>query len=263
MPVNFVRRSLVGIVASLVITAAAPARAQEEAPVVAVASSMQFAMAEISDAFTGETGRTVRLSFGSSGNFNRQIREGAPFEVFIAADETNVLSLHRDGFAADAGQVYAVGRLVLVVPQGSTLAPDGTLDALETALANGAIRRFAIASPEHAPYGMRAQEALTHRGLWGDLQPFLVIGENITQAAQFALSGNAEGGITAYSLVLSADMKDLGRWDLIPQDWHQPLSQRMVLLKNAGETAQAFYAFMATDRVGEIMARYGFTLPQE
>ncbi len=263
MSVNLVRRALIGFFASFVMAAAGLVRAQDEQPVVAVASSMQFAMAEIAEAFTKQTGRTVRLSFGSSGNFNRQIREGAPFEVFVSADETNVLTLDRDGFTSDAGQVYALGRLVLVVPHGSTLSPDGTLAAVEQALANKMIRRFAIASPDHAPYGMRAQEVLVHRGLWDDLQPFLVIGENITQTAQFALSGNAEGGITAYSLVLSAEMKELGNWDLIPQDWHQPLSQRMVLLNNAGDTAQAFYAFMGSDLVGKIMERYGFTLPQE
>lgn len=237
--------------------------AQSDAPVIAVASSMQFAVTEIAEAFSRDTGETVRLSFGSSGNFARQIREGAPFEVFIAADEDIILGLHKDGFSPDEGRVYAIGRLVLAVPHGSPLAPDGSLAALKAALAEGRITRFAIANPEHAPYGMRAREALMHQGLWEDVQPYLVLGENITQAAQFALSGNAEGGITAYSLVLSAELKDLGSWDLIPQEWHQPLRQRIVTLNEAGETARAFYAYMDSETAHDIMKRYGFDLPQE
>jgi len=239
------------------------ARAQDDVPVVAAASNVQFAVEEIAALFTAETGKQVRLSMGSTGNFVRQIREGAPFEVFIAADEESIAGLHADGFTRDEGVLYAVGRLVIVAPNGSPLVPDAGLDNLAALLEDGGITRFAIASPEHAPYGMRAREALIARGLWDDLQPFLVLGENISQAAQFALSGNAEGGIIAYSLALAPEVAPLGTFELIPQDRHAPLTQRMALLQGAGPVAEEFYAFVQSPPAREIMERYGFAVPDE
>ena len=242
---------------------AAFAKAQTAAPVVAAASDLQFAVEEIAAAFKSETGMEVRLSMGSTGNFARQIREGAPFQIFMAADEKFIFDLHRDGFARNDGDLYAVGRVVIMVPPGSTLSADGKLDSLAAALAAGKITRFAIANPEHAPYGMRAREALQHKGLWSALQPYLVLGENVSQAAQFSLSGNAQGGIIAYSLALAPSLKGRGTYELIPEDWHQPLRQRMVLLKNAGPVAEKFYAYVNGPSAREIMKRYGFVLPGE
>ncbi|TVR07338.1 MAG: molybdate ABC transporter substrate-binding protein [Salinarimonadaceae bacterium] len=236
--------------------------AQTNAPVVAAASDLQFAIEEIAAAFRAETGMDVRLSLGSTGNFARQIREGAPFEIFMAADETFIEDLHRDGFTRDAGDLYAIGRLVMTVAHGSPLAVDGRLDTLAAALSEGRIRRFAIANPDHAPYGMRAKEALRHKGLWERLQPHLVLGENVSQAAQFALSGNAEGGIIAYSLALAPNVAPRGAFELIPEEWHEPLRQRMALLNNAGPVAEAFYEYMNAPSARAIMERYGFALPE-
>ena len=204
-----------------------------------------------------------RLSLGSTGNFARQIREGAPFEIFMAADEAFIADLHRDGFTRDAGDLYAIGRIVVKVPPGSRLVPDGTLESLRQALAEGRITRFAIANPDHAPYGMRAREALQHAGLWDAIQPHLVFGENVSQAAQFALSGNAEGGIIALSLALAPQVAARGTHDLIPEDFHEPLRQRMALMKGAGPVAEAFYAYMKAPAARVIMERYGFVLPVE
>ena len=262
MPFTLVRRLVLAAIGSLALTAA-PALARDDAPVVAAASDVQFAVEEIAAAFAAETGMRVRLSVGSTGNFARQIREGAPFEIFMAADEQFVADLHADGFTRDAGDLYAIGRVVIMVPHGSTLAPDAELDNLADLLAAGGITRFAIANPEHAPYGMRAREALLTRGLWNDLQPMLVLGENVSQAAAFALSGDAEGGIIAYSLALAPRVGRRGTFELIPEDWHQPLRQRMVLLNNAGPVAAAFYDYMMAPAAREIMERYGFTLPEE
>ncbi|MGY6704509.1 molybdate ABC transporter substrate-binding protein [Roseinatronobacter sp.] len=236
--------------------------AQQAAPVVAAASDLQFAVSEIAAAFQAETGMSVRLSMGSTGNFARQIREGAPFQIFMAADEQFIADLHAEGFTRDAGDLYALGRVVIMVPNGSALTPDGQLDHLAEMLAAGDINRFAIANPDHAPYGMRAREALVHRGIWDDLQPVLVQGENVSQAAQFALSGNADGGILAYSLALAPQIGPRGTYALIPDDWHAPLRQRMVLLNDAGPVAQAFYDYMMQPAAREIMERYGFTLPE-
>lgn len=260
MPASFVRRTLLGITAALTVAAGA-ARAQDSTPVVAAAADLQFAVTEIAAAFTAETGMEVRLSFGSTGNFARQIREGAPFQIFMAADERFIADLHTDGFTRDEGDLYALGRIVLMVPDGSPLTPDAEMDTLADMLAAGRITRFAIANPDHAPYGMRAREALIARGLWDDLQPFVVLGENVSQAAQFALSGNTEGGIIAYSLALAPQVGPRGAYALIPADWHAPLRQRMVLLNNAGPVAGAFYAFMNEPAARAIMTRYGFVLP--
>ncbi|MFN3641743.1 MAG: molybdate ABC transporter substrate-binding protein [Gemmobacter sp.] len=254
------RRSVLAAVVALAL-ATGPTFAQGNAPVVAAAADLQFAVEEIAAAFQAETGMSVRLSMGSTGNFARQIREGAPFQIFMAADEQFIFDLHRDGFAPDEGDLYAVGRIVVKVPPGSTLQADGTLESLRAALAEGRITRFAIANPDHAPYGKRAREALQHAGLWEDIQPFLVLGENVSQAAQFALSGNAEGGIIALSLALAPQLRDRGTADLIPQDFHEPLRQRMVLLNGAGDVARAFYAYMNAPAARAIMERYGFVLP--
>lgn len=254
------RRTILLLSAAALLPLGHRARA-DEAPVIAAASDLQFALEEIAAQFTAETGQPLRLSFGSTGNFARQIREGAPYELFLAADESFVLDLARNGFTRDEGRLYGEGRIVIKVPAGSPVAADGTLAALRDALAAGKVTRFAIANPEHAPYGMRAAEALRHAGLWEQIQPFLVFGENVSQAAQFALSGNAEGGIIAYSLALSPKLAAQGSHALIPSDWHAPLLQRMVLLRDAGPVAAAFYDYMASPPARAAMERYGFTLP--
>ena len=236
--------------------------AQEGSPVVAAAADLKFAVTEISEAFKAETGKEVKLSFGSTGNFATQIREGAPFQVFMAADEKYVLDLAKDGLTRDEGTLYAQGRIVMITPHGSTLKADGSLESLKAALAAGAITHFAIANPDHAPYGVRAREALQHAGLWEAVQSKLVLGENVSQAAQFATSGDAQGGIIAYSLALSKEVSALGEYELIPAGWHDPLNQRMVLLKSAGPLAEEFYAYINAPAARAIMEKYGFVLPE-
>lgn len=232
-------------------------------PVIAAAADLKFAVTELAAAFKSETGNEVKLSFGSTGNFATQIRQGAPFQLFMAADQKFIAELHREGFTKDAGDLYAEGRIVLMVPHGSVLKADEAMDDLAAQLEAGRITRFAIANPEHAPYGLRAEEALRHRGLWDKVQPHLVLGENVSQAAQFALSGNAQGGIIAYSLALAPEVRSQGQFALIPHDWHEPLLQRMALLRNAGPVATEFYTFMKSPRAREIMKKYGFVLPDE
>ncbi|MFD0981428.1 molybdate ABC transporter substrate-binding protein [Tropicimonas aquimaris] len=237
-------------------------RAQEPAPVIAAASDLRFALEEVAAGFEAATGQGLRLSFGATGNLARQIREGAPFQMFMAADEQFVLDLARDGLTRDEGLLYAEGRVVIAVPKGSTLTADGTLEKLREVLTENRLRRFAIANPDHAPYGMRAKEVLQHAGLWEPLQSYLVLGENVSQAAQFALSGNAEGGIIAHSLALSPQLAEQGDFALISAEWHQPLRQRMALLPEAGPVAEAFYAHVQSPPAREILARYGFELPE-
>lgn len=255
------RRAVLAGLAGLMAAPAARA-GPDDVPVVAAASDLQFALPHLAEAFREQTGLRVRPTFGSTGNFARQIREGAPFQVFMAADEQFVLDLARDGLTESEGALYAVGRIVLIVPQGSHLAVDGSLQDLAMALEQGRLDRFAIANPDHAPYGRRAMEALQTRGLWDAIQPHLVLGENVSQAAQFALSGNADGGIIAYSLALAPDIAARGRFALIPQEWHAPLRQRMALVSGAGQVARDFYRFVTTPAAREILTRHGFVLPE-
>ena len=239
------------------------AAAAEEPPTIAAAADLQFALTEVATAFTAETGLEVKLTFGSSGNFARQIRQGAPFQMYLSADESYVVDLAKDGFTRDQGELYAVGRIVIIVPHGSPLEPDGTLEDLRAALEDGRMQKFAIANPEHAPYGRRAEEALRHAGLWQAIVHRLVLGENVSQAAQFATSGSAQGGIVAYSLALSPKVSALGTFELIPAAWHAPLRQRMALLEDAGATAERFFAFVQQPAARAIMRRFGFVLPGE
>lgn len=252
----------IAIAISVAVGPAAQAQTADE-PVVAAAADLQFALVEVAEAFKKETGKTVKLTFGSSGNFARQIRQNAPFQVFFSANEDFVKDLARDGFMRDAGELYAVGRIVLVVPKGSPLKPDGTLADLKAALADGRVKKFAIANPEHAPYGARAEEALKTAGLWDAIKPKLVFGENVSQAAQFATSADAQGGIIAYSLALSPKVSALGGYELIPIEMHKPLRQAMGLVKAAGATAIAFYDFAKSAAARKIFRHYGFVLPGE
>jgi len=244
-----------------IVLGVAPAWSQE--PLIAAASDLKFALDEIAQAYKLETGQAVKLTTGSSGTFATQIRNGAPFQMFMSADEDFIFKLHADGFAKDDGVLYAIGRIVLMAPTGSDLGVDGELKGLAEALRAGRITRFAIANPEHAPYGKRAEEALRHANLWASIKPRLVLGENISQAAQFATSGSAEGGIIALSLAKAPEMSALGRYALIPESWHRPLRQRMVLLKGADSATEAFFRYLQQPAARATMRRYGFALPTE
>jgi molybdate transport system substrate-binding protein len=232
-------------------------------PVVVAASDLKFVLDELAARFTRDTGQALRLVYGSSGNLASQIAQGAPFELFLSADEALVLRLAESGHAVDSGQRYALGRIGLLLPAHSPLKADGELNDLAAAVRDGRLQRLAIANPEHAPYGQRAREALQHRGLWPALQGRLVLGENVSQAAQFALSGSVQAGIVAQSLALSpAVAGSKAQFVLIPSAWHQPLVQRMVLLKGASRGARDFYAFLGSSASRAVFERYGFSVPQ-
>lgn len=232
-----------------------------DSPVVAAASSLKFALTDIAGAFERETGHRIRVSYGSSGNFRRQIARGAPFQVFLSADESYVDALANSGHALDGGTVYAVGRLSLFYPSGSEVIPDPRLRSLATLLEHGALRRFAIANPDHAPYGRAARQALVRAGLWDQVQAHLVMGENAAQATQFAMSGSTQGGIIPHSLSTVGNVAERGESALIPADWHDPVRQRMVLLKGAGKTAREFYGFMQGQTARALLRRHGFFPP--
>jgi len=248
------------LVAGLAIICAT-ASAQETR--IAAAADLKFALDDIAVMFRSATGKSIVPVYGSSGNFKTQIIQGAPFEMFMSADEAFVFELADKGLTLDRGALYGFGRIVLYVPKGSPLQPDAALEDLAAGLKDGRVQRFAIANPEHAPYGRAAQEVLTSKGLWEAIKPKLILGENVSQATQFAMSGSSQGGIIALSLALTPTVSASGTHVLIPEDLYTPLAQRMVLLKSAGETAKAFYAFIQTDAAKAVLRRYGFRLPGE
>jgi molybdate transport system substrate-binding protein len=235
----------------------------DDVPVIAAASDLSYALVKISAQFTRETGQKIRLSFGSSGNLKRLIEQGAPFEMFMSADESYVFQLAEQGHTIDRGQVYALGRLALFAPRGSALAASIDFAALSDLLAEGKVRKFAIANPRHAPYGRAAREALINLHLWDAIESSLVFGESASQATLFAVSGSTQGAIIPHSLALNPAIAEQGSFRLIDENLHSPLRQRMVLLKDASDTARQFYSYLQNDAVRETMHRFGFAVPDE
>lgn len=250
-----------GLLLACLLFTSAPAIAGAP-PIVAAASDLQFALTEAAEQFQQETGHALRLNFGSSGNFRRQIAQGAPFELYLSADERYVQALYEEGHTKDEGVIYAIGRLVWLqrAERGDLPSEDAPLAAVQNVLeAQASGERIALATPEHAPYGVAAQQALEHAGLWEQTEPLRVLGENVSQATQFALSDDARGGLVAYSLALAPALSERSEHVLIPEAWHSPLLQRMVLTNQAGDVASDFYHWLQQDEGQSILRRYGFS----
>jgi molybdate transport system substrate-binding protein len=244
---------------------ATPVGARADAPIVAVAANATAAAEALVERFREVSGHTVRLSFGASGTLARQILRGAPFELFLSADEARVQRVVEAGFTRDEGAVYARGRLVLWVPRGGRLALQfGTgaeLADLAAILGDARVRRVAIANPEHAPYGRAAREALEHAGLGPAMSGRLVLGENVAQAARFAASAAVDAALLPLSLAIREPLSSAGTHALVPAAWHGPLRQRMVLLRRAGEAASTFYAFILGPEGRSLLQAYGYSVP--
>ena len=237
------------------------ARASGEPALVAAAASLRHVFPELTRAWSETGGAAPEVSFGSSGNLYRLIAQGAPFELFLSADEEQALKLVRAGGTDGDGIVYAVGRLALLVPRHSRIALDPSLDDLGRALDDGRLRRFAIANPEHAPYGRAAREALAGAGLWPRLADRLLLAENAAQAVQFALTRGADGGLVPWALALGGGVPPEARHVLLDAAMHRPIAQRMVLLARTGGDARALFRFLAGPRARAIFERFGFTAP--
>lgn len=259
MPAASTMKLLKRLLASLALCAlalAAPARA--ETITVAAAADLKFALDEIVAAFERTSpADNVTVVYGSSGKFHAQIRQDAPYDLYFSADIAFPRALARDGFAASEVRPYAVGRLVLW---------SARLDATQMALASLAdpkITRIAIANPKHAPYGKRAEEALRAAGLWQEVEPKLVYGDNIAHTAQFVQTGNAQVGVIALSLALSPQLARQGGYHLIPADLHARLEQGYIVTKRAAASALArrFAAYMESPPARAVMSRYGFMPP--
>ena len=240
----------------LLLFIATPLRADEIR--IAAAADLRFALDEIISTFKRQhPNERIEVSYGSSGKFHSQIQNGAPFDLFFSADIGLPRSLAQAGQASGEVRPYAVGRIVLW-----RLGNDGTALSLND-LTRPTITRIAIANPKHAPYGMRAVEALKAAKIWSSVENRLVYGENIAQTAQFVQTGNADVGIIALSLAITPEFTATGRYTLIPAEMHAPLEQGFIVLKRAQNNplAQKFADFFDSSSVRSILNRYGFTLP--
>src|SRR5258708_6775902 len=231
--------------------------------IVAAAADMNAALPQIVEDYTKKTGQAVKLSFGSSGNLTNQIRNGAPFDVFFSADEEYPRQLIAEGLASkDTLYRYAVGRLVLWVPGDSPL--DLSKLGMQ-ALLDSSVKKISIANPAHAPYGRTAEAALRHFGIYDQVSSRLVLGENVSQAAQFVESGNAQAGLIALSHALAPALKDKGRYWTVPLDAYPTLNQAAGVLSRSkqGDAARRFLDFLRSPGATSLLHSYGFSLPAE
>jgi molybdate transport system substrate-binding protein len=247
----------VSVLACLLVLACT-VRAQELR--VAAAADLQFAMVDLAGQFEKKSGTKVTVSYGSSGNFRAQIQNGAPFDVFFSADAAYPQQLVSANVAdAQSLFTYAYGHLVLWAPAGSKLhLSDKGFEALKDAR----ITKIAIANPEHAPYGRAAVAALQKAGLYDQVKSKLVFGENISQAAQFVQSGNAQVGIIARSLTFAKSMNGGEQWE-IPADLYPPIEQAAVIVSSSPNktAANAFLEFVKSDEGRQVLSKYGLTPP--
>lgn len=224
----------------------------------AVAANFTAPVQQIAALFEKETGNTVKLSFGATGKFYSQIKEGAPFDVLLAADEKTPMLMEREGLAvANTGFVYAMGKLVL---WSSTT---GYVDDKGAVLSNGSYNKLSYADPKLAPYGLAAQETLHKLNLWDKVQSKLVTGDSITQAYQFAATGNAELAFIALSQITKEGKVAEGSWWIVPAELYSPIKQGAVLLTAAKDkaAAQAFLNYLKSEKALAIIRSFGYGLP--
>jgi molybdate transport system substrate-binding protein len=224
---------------------------------VSAAADLTPAFQELGKLFEQQEGTRVIFNFGSTGQLTQQIEQGAPVDLFAAANISFVDELEKKGLIIpETKAMYAQGRLTIWTRKDSP----NQVDRLED-LAKTEVKRVAIANPEHAPYGMAARDALRHAGVWQAVLPKLVYGENIAQTLQFAESGNVDAAIVALSLSINSD----GKWKLIPPELHSPLNQALAVIKGTRNEAPArkFTAFINAPEGRRVMRKYGFVLPGE
>lgn len=250
---------------SLVLPAAASAPAVSLAAasdLISCLDALNAAFLQIENANSKtENPTTLTVATGSSGNFFAQIKNGAPYDLFLSADLSYPRALI-DAHLADPASItpYAVGRLVLW-----TTRSDLNLTDLAAVVRDPRVKKFAIANPAHAPYGRAARQVLDHLGLAADVAPKLVLGENIAQTAQFVQTGNADAGLVALSLVLSPTLREPSRWQEIPASLHAPLEQAAILTSRgaANPAAVRYLAFLRSPAARKIFERFGFRRPAE
>jgi molybdate transport system substrate-binding protein len=225
---------------------------------VAVAANFRHTMQSLVTEFEKSSEFQIALSFGSSGKFYAQIKQGAPFELFFSADQAKPDALQKDGLVVETDRfTYAIGRLALWSSQTDFV------NKIQSKLRQGAFSKLALANPKVAPYGAATLEVLKYLALIEYSKPKWVIAENVAQTYQFVSTGNAELGFVALSQLLNSDSSqkiEKGSYWLVPETMHQPIKQDVVLLRNASDSlgARAFLDFLHTDKAQSIITSYGY-----
>ena len=245
------------VILSLLLVFAQSVSAQQTT--VAVAANMKDAFTEIDAAFRATGKPQIRVVYGSSGNFAAQILNGAPFSLFISADERFPMELYKQGKTLDTGTVYAIGKLALIAKTSSGIAL--TDNKAEIARAIAKANKVAIAKPELAPYGKAAVEYLKAEGLWDLAKDKLIYGDNIGVATMYVLTGGADIGFTALSLAKSPEVAKETHFLLVNSKFYEPIKQRMVLIKGASQEAISLYQFMQSAQAKLILQKYGYLTP--
>jgi len=250
------RRLLLGLLLSGVMSAVTAGEAH-----VAAASSLRTAMPDLIALFSAEREHRITVSYGASGLFARQIERGAPYQLFLSADSAYVVRLQRAGLTADSGAVYALGRLALYASPTLGDAATLALEELPGLAGKRRLTRFAIASPNHAPYGMAARAVLSEAGAWSALQPYLAVGENAAQTVRFLQTGNAEAGLVPMSLLMAGPLASIGSYRPLAASSQPRIEHRMVLIGPAGSVptaARELFDFLRTPAAQLILERHGF-----
>lgn len=255
----FIRKLLPALLALLAACAPAVQSSDTVTLIVSAAADLTPAFQELGAQFTQETGINLAFNFGSTGQLAQQIEQGAPVDVFAAANRAFVDDLRAAGLVLpDTVALYARGRLTLWTRADSPLKFETIQD-----VAQDGVQRIAIANPEHAPYGVAAREALQTAGLWQAVQPRLILGENVAQTLQYAATGNVDVALVALSLSIAAG--DEGRWALLPETLHNPIDQALAVVSRTAhpDAARQFAAYVNSPAGRAVMRRYGFVLPGE
>ena len=225
---------------------------------VAVAANFAGPVKKLADLFQQKSGHKLIVSTGSTGKFYAQIANGAPFDVFLSADDETPLRLEKEKLVVTGSRfTYAIGTLVLWSPQA------GMVDTVGDVLRKASFKRLAIANPKLAPYGAAAQQAMERLGVWAPLQGKLVLGENIAQTLQFVTTGNAELGFVAFSQIQDGDKPPAGSYWLVPPSMHEPILQDAALLTRGQGNAAAreFLDFLRSPPARDLIRASGYTLP--
>ena len=233
--------------------------AHAQATFVVVAANMKDAFIEIQNQFQKENRGELKVIYGSSGNFASQIMNGAPFHLFISADEQYPLELFKKGKTINEGTVYAIGKLALITNKSKGIALDGSKGKMADAIKKA--NKIALAKPELAPYGRASVEYLKANNLWELANSKIVYADNIAMAAMFVTTGSADVGFTALSIAKSPSVaRQISSVEL--NDGYQPIKQRMVLIKNATPDAIRLYEFMQAPKAKEILRAHGYQIPR-
>jgi molybdate transport system substrate-binding protein len=233
--------------------------AYAQSTTIAVAANLKDAFAEILTAFKPSSAPAIRVVYGSSGNLSTQIMNGAPFSLFIAADEHFPLELYKNGKTVDEGAIYAIGKLAIIAKTSSGISLLGGKSGIAQAISKA--NKVAIAKPELAPYGKAAVDYLKGQGLWDLAKDKLVYADNIGSATAYVMSGAADIGFTALSLAKSPEVAKQIQFVLLDDGLYQPIKQRMVLIKGAPQEAVDLYRFMQESQAKSILNKYGYITP--